>query len=117
MEDKKMMMKRLIIMLKDDYNDAEMAYEYAKEEKEAENMDMASWYLTRARTRLDMFQKDDEKIQNMMREHESKIKSYNMEKTENEEEKHSMADLWKCFYEDLIEEAHELSQKISKFKM
>ena len=89
MEDKKMMMKRLIIMLKDDYNDAEMAYDYAKEEKEAENMDMASWYLTRARTRLDMFQKDDEKIQNMMREHESKTRSYDTEKQyEHEEHKH-----------------------------
>lgn len=112
-------LERMIDMLKDDYNDAEMAYEYAKEEKEAENMEMASWYLTRARTRLDMFQKDDEKIQNIMREHESKTRSYDTEKHhEHEEHKHhSMAELWKCFYEDLIEEAHELSQKVSKFKM
>lgn len=107
MEDKKMMTKRLISVMKDDLKDSEMLFGYAKDEREAGNNEMASWYLTKARNRLDMFQKVDEKIQDHMRK-----KSYG---EDGEKEEKDMG--YKCFYDHLVEEASELSQKVSKFKM
>ena len=109
-------MKRLIKTMKDDLKDSKMCYEYAKEEKEAGNTEMATWYINRGKARMDMFQKDDEKMEYIIREYKDKNREEKVFSKEEEKKQYSLEELWKCFYDQMSEEAYELSNAFSKFK-
>lgn len=100
MEDKHIKsLKKLFYVMNDDISDAKMIFHYAKECKEADNIDMASFLLNRAKSRIDMVEQTKNKIDSMM---------MNVEVKENP---------YKVFYEKTIEWAMELKRQIMEYRI
>lgn len=100
MEDKHIKaLEKIFYVMNDDISDAKMIFHYAKECKEAGNVDMASFFLNRAKSRIDMVEQSKNKIDTMM---------MSMQIEENP---------YKIFYEKTIDWAMELKKQIMEYRI
>lgn len=92
-------LEKLFYVMNDDIKDANEIYHFAKKCKEKDNVDMASFFLQRAKTRIDMVEQTKNKIDTLM---------MSMKVEENP---------YKVFYDSTIEWAMELRKKIMEYRI
>lgn len=100
MEKYKSSLEKLFYVLNDDIKDGKDIFRMAKECKEKGNVDVASFLLQRAKTRLDMVEQTKTKIDSIM-----------MSMTAHEDTP------YKLFYEETIEWAMELRRRIMEYRI
>lgn len=97
--------KHLAKVILDHLKDAQMLMNYAEEAKEHENPDLATYFCTKAKTRIQMLNED----------HQKAVELIKKEETENKDP--YQEGKWDCMHEFLIEEKKKLDYKIQTFKV
>lgn len=107
-------LERMIKTMKDDLKDSAMLLEYAKESKHDGNKEECEMYLSRAKIRMDMWDKDITNINNMIKEWE-----HDLLKDMSEKEKeviNKVKDIYMKFYHYDVKHGEELKQRISEYR-
>lgn len=98
------MLKKIIDSMMDGLKDGQMFYEYAKEAKEHGATDLATYFIMRAKTRLQMLNEDHAKAVEL-------IKKIEMEKGKTYEE-----GKWDCLHQHFMKEKEKLDYLVLSFK-
>ncbi len=107
-------LERMIKTMKDDLKDSYMLLEYAKEAKHDGNKDECDMYLSRAKARMEMWDKDITNINNMTKEWEHELMK---DMTDKEKEAvNKVKDVYMKFYHHDMKHGEELKKSISDYR-
>lgn len=98
------MVQALAKSMMDGLKDGRMYYDYAKEAKEHKCNDLATFFIGRAKVRMQMITEDHTKVKELIK------------KMESEKEKPYEEGKWDCLHTYLMEEKEHLDYLISSFK-